>query len=497
MSFFKTELQLRLEHLLETLLALVKVLLLGIMVYEQAAAQGWQWSTPTPSGDYCQSVCFVDTSNGWLVSGSSGFIFHTSDGGRTWDPQDLGERAYIATVTFVDNQYGWVAGGNTNGVIFRTTNSGKSWVRGTTPPDGLPLISLQFFGRDTGFSASQNNMILKTTDGGRTWVKRRVNYNYLGATFFLNSNTGFVVGNAFYATSNGGDTWDKRGDQSGQFCGIYFRDTLNGWLAEPHEGLLATTDGGRSWESKTSSVITLSSVTFVDPGHGFAWGGSGQYSSVDSGMTWARSIDTLSFGNGQMLSPTLGFNAAGFGSLFRTTDGGASWANLCSKVTSVVVSGIALRSQNEIWAAGGSNLSGGELLVSTDRGTSWSKKVVHFPQWLRDIAFTDSLTGWAVGGQGSIVTSTNGGDLWISRIVGSANLKTVTFVNHDHGWCGGAGVVLSTTDGGLNWSTSTIANGDDINSIYFKNQFEGWVCGGSVNESRGHFSRLDEWVECR
>ncbi len=466
------------------LLSWVLMVLLTLMLPLQSAAQGWLWATPYPTGDYCRSVSFMDSLRGWLAAGSSGFIFHTVDGGRTWEYQDLGSKANINAVMFVDDQFGWAAGNDSAGVIYLTTNGGQAWERATIPNGELPLTSLQFVGRDIGFAACQSNMILKTTDGGGTWTERRVNHNYLGAMFLLDSRIGFVIGDHFYVTHDGGDTWIQQGSQSGAMCGLYFRDSTAGWLADPHTGLLATSDGGRSWVTKVADV-SLTSVTFIGQGHGIAWGSAGQYSSVDSGQTWTLTIDSLEFGNGQMLSSTLGFNAAGFGKLYRTTDGGVSWMNVCSKVSSASISSVWMKTSDEIWAVGGSNVVGGEVLVSSNGGSSWEKKVSRYPKWLRDITFTTPNEGWVVGDQGALLKSTDGGDTWSPVAQTTAGLKTILFLDQIHGWCGGAGVILATIDGGTLWTSTDIANGDDVNAIFLKNTSEGWACGGSVNEGRG------------
>ena len=98
-----------------------------------------------------------------------------------------------------------------------------------------------------------------------------------------------------------------------------------------------------------------------------------------------------------------------------------------------------------------------------------------------DIAFADSLNVWVVGEEGTILHSTDRGEVWeIKPSLTDANLKRVFFQNPNRGWIVGGtdttGVRLQTFDGGLNWSIdSTFQN--SINDIFILENETGWMVG--------------------
>jgi photosystem II stability/assembly factor-like uncharacterized protein len=76
---------------------------------------------------------------------------------------------------------------------------------------------------------------------------------------------------------------------------------------------------------------------------------------------------------------------------------------------------------------------------------------------LNDVCFTSPAVGWAVGDNGVLMSTTDGGAHWTTSFRGSANLRAVLFVDSQHGWIGGhAGTMLRTTDGGATWTAQDV-----------------------------------------
>ncbi len=73
----------------------------------------------------------------------------------------------------------------------------------------------------------------------------------------------------------------------------------------------------------------------------------------------------------------------------------------------------------------------------------------HGPE-LRDIQFINASQGWAVGPQGFVLATANGGQSWQRQpIAGNADLGTLFFLNAGAGWLGGSpGAILVTNSGG-------------------------------------------------
>src|SRR5436190_163137 len=76
---------------------------------------------------------------------------------------------------------------------------------------------------------------------------------------------------------------------------------------------------------------------------------------------------------------------------------------------------------------------------------------------LYGVYFTDANTGTAVGENGTIVRTTDGGNSWVGQTSGTPNnLNAVSFTDANNGtavsWYG---IILRTTDGGANWVEQT------------------------------------------
>ena len=55
---------------------------------------------------------------------------------------------------------------------------------------------------------SGNGVIFKTTDAGKTWVKQDSGLNVgLNSLFFTNNKTGYATGGGILKTTDGGETW--------------------------------------------------------------------------------------------------------------------------------------------------------------------------------------------------------------------------------------------------------------------------------------------------
>lgn len=124
--------------------------------------------------------------------------------------------------------------------------------------------------------------------------------------------------------------------------------------------------------------------------------------------------------------------------------------------------------------------------AATAVGGGW-ERLAHVPSsnvlWAVD--FPSKATGWAVGYDGVIRKTTNGGVKWSTQASRtSLPLWSVCFVDNSRGWAAGgspddqSGVVIRTTDGGATWSKVT-PEGDDyygyFTSVCFITSQIGWV----------------------
>ena len=142
------------------------------------------------------------------------------------------------------------------------------------------------------------------------------------------------------------------------------------------------------------------------------------------------------------------------------------------------------------WAVG----NDGTILATTDGGAHWVAQTSGTTQYLMSVSFTDSSNGWAVGGGGDvspILGTTDGGAHWVAQTSETtAQLNSVCFTDASHGWAvGDEGTILATTDGGAHWVAQTSGTSPslvtglrpELKSVSFTDSSHGWAVGGDYD----------------
>jgi photosystem II stability/assembly factor-like uncharacterized protein/tetratricopeptide (TPR) repeat protein len=122
---------------------------------------------------------------------------------------------------------------------------------------------------------------------------------------------------------------------------------------------------------------------------------------------------------------------------------------------------------------------------------------------LHAVQFIDDNEGWAVGDEGAIWHSIDGGKNWeLQRRGGQASLRSVYFINPYVGWVAGreetpggkgaAGVVLYTQDGGVSWQRLMLNALPGLNVVRFVNPKVGYLLGDGADQyPSGVFATAD------
>jgi photosystem II stability/assembly factor-like uncharacterized protein len=127
----------------------------------------------------------------------------------------------------------------------------------------------------------------------------------------------------------------------------------------------------------------------------------------------------------------------------------------------------------------------GALLTSTDGGKTWSRRTIaqrgDLSWWdLFSIRFTpDGNAGWIGGENGLILKTTDGGVTWNSQPSGTTeNIFRIDAVSASTAYASGSnGLLMSTTDGGAHWQQQIQKSGLIFFDIAFPDAQHGWAVG--------------------
>jgi len=227
------------------------------------------------------------------------------------------------------------------------------------------------------------------------------------------------VGDGIYRSNNGGETWKKMGLEKTERIGriiihpknpdIVFAAALgNLWNSSADRGLYRTTDGGKTWEK----------VLFVDENTGC--------SDVAFDLT---DPETMYAGMWEFRRTPWSFSSGGNGSgLFRSTDGGKTWARVTNNMPEGVLGRVSispsLAKPGLIYALIEAKKTG--LYSSSDKGVSW--KLVTSSEAVNDRPFyfsflaPDPLDSNVIYKPGfNLNKSTDGGKTFSSAAVEGGN----------------------------------------------------------------------------
>ena len=325
-------------------------------------------SVPHPNGGGypLMDVQFIGD-HGWAV-GPMGTILRTTDGGESWENVPLETDADLYRVDFVSQLEGWVAGGRlriaeSNEVmrhdkrggyayIYHTEDGGETW-ECQFAERGRHLIGLDFVNANIGYASGERGFLLKTSDGGDQWevLPTTGTMNWLYGITFLDENTGFAVGlrETVVKTEDGGMTWEKIHAPADKkmygFRPIYRDISFNGdtgCIVGQNGAVLISHDTGNTWKptatffkDKFRELMDLRSVQFVTPRLGYAVGelGTAMLVTEDGGRSWSyRPTDGTEWLRAVWADPSGKVVLTGErGKVFLSEDKGYHWQELRGK----------------------------------------------------------------------------------------------------------------------------------------------------------------------
>ena len=249
-------------------------------------------------------TCYANERDGWMV-GELGRIFHTTDGGQTWERQEAGTKRPFLAISCLDARTAWIAG--KEGIVYGTTDGGASWTFAKTG-SSRHVFALQFPTPMRGHGAGDFGVMVHTEDGGRSWTVQQVPQD-------------------IQLPESAIDIGVDPGDVN--LYGLSYGDADHAWLAGEFGIIMASDDGGRTWRQQRSPVeTTLFGVSFADARRGWAVGSDSVIlRTEDGGNTWVpQAAPPLQrpFYDVVVRGPA-GWIVGEAGTVLKSSDGGATW----------------------------------------------------------------------------------------------------------------------------------------------------------------------------
>ena len=282
-------------------------------------------------------ITFINENEGWYVNGY-GSIYHTKNGGETWEKQLDKKGTFFRCIAFVDSLVGFAVTVGTDYFpdvadtipLYGTKDGGKTWrsvsytgayVKGLCAID---IVREQYINHGkidykihiyaVGRVGSPANMMV-SHDGGATWTSNSMNNDckMLFDIKMFDKNNGIVCAasdedmeksNALILkTSDGGKSWKKVYQSNRPFEGTWKASfptkqvgyvTIQSYNPDPNvkqQRIVKTTDGGETWNEINlveDAGAREFGIGFIDENHGFVGTMNSGYETKDGGKTWAK-----------------------------------------------------------------------------------------------------------------------------------------------------------------------------------------------------------------
>jgi len=304
-----------------------------------------------------------------------------------------------------------------------------------------------------------------------------------------------------------------------ELFGLCFVGRYEGWVVGAEGMVLHTTDGGETWVRQESGTTEdLYSVAFGTKEEGWAVGHYVVLHTTNGGRTWTTlpSWDERYMGEFYdiaLVDPLNGWVGVDKGCILPLRNGAISVEGR-RLLRWIDMTDVDFLNADVGWCAGGRrSATGGGVYRTTNGGTNWAYKSFDVP--MRAIHFIDEEEGWAVGDDGALFRSLDGGASWEGQESGTdiVDLRDVFFVDDREGWAvGKGGLILKTfTAGGLwyrrIWNHPILAPETpdpgyrnfypDLNRVLFVNPLEGWIVGerGIILHFAGQYETIPAFLE--
>ncbi|MCX7875098.1 MAG: YCF48-related protein [Melioribacteraceae bacterium] len=390
----------------------------------------WKWKSPKPQGNNLRAVTIVDNNKFYAV-GYGGTIVYTENGGTTFSVTH-----YVNNFIKSLNDCGNFPGTNTHiavgddGGYFKSSDYGKTWMHlnDIGLPENFTIKTIHFIDENNAFIAGSEGRVYKTTNAGNNWSNLTTPLTGTISTInFYNSQIGWIFDEYLYAT---------------------------------------TTNGGSNWQWKFNLPAPVNSASLLNETDGLIATNDGKiYKTTNLGDNWnevysgSNSINKLKKQGGGNLILGVGDG----GTIKKSTDNGSTWTSPTSPSLIDKLNDLYIK-DNRIVIVGDKGIT----LKSTDGGDNFVVTDVNVLIPLYK-GFIQSEGGWFIIADGKMFKSTNGGETW-QVVLDQSKIKTGDWVNSNIGYASGSeGFLQKTTNSGNSWIDKSIGTNRNVSNIKYRN----------------------------
>ncbi len=449
----------------------------------------FEWQNPYPTGSTLNDVEVLSPGVAIAV-GYNATVMITRDSAKSWTLVPFAAYEVFSSVEFLNDRVGLLGG--QYGKLYRTEDGGESWSLTNIAGGGANSFFQDIHILDernavaVGGSILPEHVVLRSVDGGKNWVSGQtpdVTMMFRGV-WFIDSLNGWIVGDRgnILRSTDGGYNWilHSSGQDAGwgnvRLHGIVFADRQRGVAVGEKGTVLLTTDGGENWTKQEIGVnADLYSVKCLDSMSLLAVGDNRVLRSEDGGTTW---IEQNVGGRYYRVDSdpsskwTVAVGYVGVSSM--SSDSGKSWTGQYRSVMAGTVNGIYFRDREvgvmvgELGATAWTD-NGGRLWTGVPSGTFDKLVKVDYP---------GAGLICALGDNGDVARSVDGGKSWgVKSKLSAKKLLGLDFVSERCGFIVGVGTILKTINGGDSWTADETSVPNALWSVAMLDSLNGFVGG--------------------
>lgn len=404
-----------------------------ITSYPSPPTQGPNAQPPIPNPNnnlFSQPYHLVKAPNGtlYLPVGSSLFnpqnrVYTSVDTGRTWVEQrnlPAGQNySNLTTIALDIAPNGKFLTMGNNGVMADSLPGGRWSSTFKTVPVSASYERIEFADCNNGIATGSGNITV-TTDGGKSWVdKARLDFaasNYtIGGLAYPNT------GNLYFAVSNG----------------IIYKSTDQGTTLDPvytnfnyRMGDVAAVGNDTAWACGSGSFSIATALRKP-----------GIFRTINGGLNWTEyapftaGTTAQTFTEIEFPSRNVGYTCGTRDTVWKTTDGGATWFKLplpTPGVTPQITYNDMQALDDNTVILVGNGFPRKVVFKTTDGGNTWTEIgsqifVLQEGSNVFGLAFHDATNGYIAMGSGAIFKTTNGGTSWTQHYSPSSGFSALGF----------------------------------------------------------------------